>query len=418
MSHDASHPSSPKRTRVDPATRRSSSASDEKTKTGGETGNERGGEDSTTPTTANEKRRESSQHSRVIKIGSRNSPLALWQSNHVKALLEKCTRVVTSAENENADGRPWFEICDEKTYGDKVLDRSLVDIGSTNPGLFTKELEVGLLEGRTRLIVHSLKDMPTDLPEGLILACITERSTVEDCVLLHPRYAGVTGGDIRSLADLPAGAVVGTSSLRREALLRHHHPHLVPQTIRGNVQTRLRKLTEDGSPYACIIMAKVGLERVELADKIAFTLDSWPYCVSQGALGIEAREDDVEIRSMLEKIEHKPTAMRCLAERSLLNALEGGCQIAMGVRSSLSSDNLLNLYAIVLSKDGKDTFASSIERRCESKEEARALGQALATQLRDGGAEKIVGRPGRKRPLTYGNAENPQNPVVAAKMES
>lgn len=174
---------------------------------------------------------------------------------------------------------------------------------------------------------------------------------------------------------------------------------------------------EDGSPYACIIMAKVGLERVELADKIGFTLDSWPYCVSQGALGIETREDDVEIRSLLEKIEHKPTAMRCLAERSLLNALEGGCQIAMGVRSSLDNETqTLKLYAIVLSTDGKDTFASSIERRCESKAEAIHIGQALATQLREGGAEKIVGRPTKKRPLTYGNAENPQNPEVQAKI--
>lgn len=325
----------------------------------------------------------------TVSIGSRASPLAMWQTNYVVGLLEK------------AGVKDTFCIRNEKTYGDKVLDRSLVDIGTTNPGLFTKELEIGLLNKSTRFVVHSLKDMPTELPAGLILACITERSTVEDCVVLHPSNKRIV-----SLQDLPAGSIVGTSSMRREALLKFHYPHLVARTIRGNVQTRLGKLDADDSEYACILMAKVGLERCALDDRIGFTLD-WPYCVSQGALGIETREDDDYIRAMLEKINHAPTAYRCLAERSLLNALEGGCQIAMGVRSSLANDQL-KLYAIVLAADGKDSLERTIERECRSQKDAVAIGRLLANEMREEGAERIVGRPGSKRAITYGNAESPQ----------
>eukprot|EP00397_Hematodinium_sp_SG-2012_P057157 GEMP01071190.1.p1 GENE.GEMP01071190.1~~GEMP01071190.1.p1 ORF type:complete len:248 (+),score=61.00 GEMP01071190.1:299-1042(+) len=246
--------------------------------------------------------------------------------------------------------------------------------------------------------------MPTALPEGLIIACITERSTVEDCVVLHPKHH-----DITSLDDLPAGSIVGTSSMRREALMRQRYPHLEARTIRGNVQTRVAKLCADDSVFSCIIMAKVGLQRCELEDKIGFTLD-WPYCVSQGALGIEARMDDKEICAMLAKIQHTPTSYRCLAERGLLNALEGGCQIALGVRSSLTED-MLALYCIVLSKDGQDSLECSIERSCKSQEDAVEIGRLLAKDMREKGAERIVGRPGAKRPITYGSAEHPNRPV-------
>jgi len=331
-----------------------------------------------------------------IKIGSRNSPLAMWQSRHVKALLEE------KYPNQN------FLIVDEATYGDKNLDRSLVEIGQNNPGLFTKELEVGLLQKATRLVVHSLKDMPTTLPNGLILTAITERSTAYDCVVMNSKF-----NHIKNLKDLPKDSIIGTSSLRREALLKKYYPHLKTQNIRGNVQTRLKKLDADDSPFACILMAKVGLERVNLDHRINIVLESWPYCVGQGALGIETRDDDEEIQKMCLSIEHTATAYRCLAERSLLNALEGGCQIAMGVRSALTG-NKLSLYAIVLSTDGQNSFESKIEETCDSKDDAVSIGRKLADQLREGGAEKIVGKPtNQKRPLTYGSADNPQRPGIS-----
>jgi len=339
----------------------------------------------------------------TIVIGSRKSDLALWQTRHVKAKLE-----------ERFPDRK-FEIVTSSTLGDNVTDRTLVEVGTSNNGhgVFTKDLEDNLLKGTCRLVVHSLKDMPTNLPESLCLAAITERDSPEDAVVLHPKHREKSKG----LKDLPDGAVVGTSSLRRQAFIKRLYPNLQYKSIRGSVQTRLKKLEdemEDGAnAYDAVILASVGLKRCNLQDKISELLEesTFPHAVGQGALGVECKGCDTEMIEMLKAaVEHKETALRCSGERATLRTLEGGCQIAMGITSSFSEvdgKGELRLSCTLLSEDGECEVKDSYSGPCSSVDEAEKIGNELAEKLRVAGASKILGDDKKKRRITYGSAETP-----------
>lgn len=270
--------------------------------------------------------------SRPIRIGSRKSQLALVQTHWVQAELQKHF------------GDRSFEVHTMSTQGDNILDVALAKIG--DKGLFTKELEVGMLNGDTDFAVHSLKDLPTRLPEGLILGCITEREDPADALVVHAKHQD------QQLETLPAGSVIGTSSLRRLAQLRYHYPHLAFKDIRGNLNTRLQKL--DTGEYDAIILAVAGLHRLGMADRVHQVIapEISLHAVGQGALGIECRAEDPEILALLKVLEHQPTAQRCYAERAFLRELEGGCQVPIGVNTTLEGDSL-TLVGMVASVDGQ-----------------------------------------------------------------
>jgi hydroxymethylbilane synthase len=258
------------------------------------------------------------------------------------------------------------------------LDVALAKIG--DKGLFTKELEVGMINGDIDFAVHSLKDLPTHLPEGLVLGCVTERENPADALVVQEQHKD------KQLNTLPQGAIVGTSSLRRLAQLRHHYPHLSFKDVRGNLNTRLAKL--DAGEYDALILAAAGLQRLNMADRIHqfIPADISLHAVGQGALGIECRGDDAEVLLLLKALEHQPTAYRCYAERSFLRSLEGGCQVPIGVNTTLEGDRL-TLLGIVISLDGQKVAKDSVSGLAT---EAEALGLELAQRLRQQGAQEIL----------------------------
>ncbi|KEF43245.1 MAG: hydroxymethylbilane synthase [Cyanobium sp. CACIAM 14] len=304
--------------------------------------------------------------SSTLRIASRRSQLAMVQTHWVR--------------DELARAHPGLTISIEAmaTQGDKILDVALAKIG--DKGLFTKELEAQMLVDRADIAVHSLKDLPTNLPEGLILGCITEREDPADALVLHDRYRE------HSLATLPEGSVVGTSSLRRLAQLRHHYPHLEFKDVRGNVITRLEKL--DAGVYDCLILAAAGLTRLGLGDRIHELIDPAIslHAVGQGALGIECREGDQAVLDTISVLEHLPTARRCLAERAFLRRLEGGCQVPIGVNTRFEGDDLV-LTGMVASIDGRRLLRDSCRGPAADPE---AIGVALAETLRSQGAGEIL----------------------------
>ena len=303
---------------------------------------------------------------RTIRIGSRKSQLALVQTYWVRDELQKQFPDVT------------FEVTTMDTQGDKVLDVSLSKIG--DKGLFTQELEDGMVQGSIDFAVHSLKDLPTRLPEGLMLGCITEREDPADALVVHEKHQD------KQLDTLPEGAVVGTSSLRRLAQLRHHLPHLTFKDIRGNLNTRLRKLDE--GQYDAIILAVAGLERLGMGDRIHQNIPAEIslHAVGQGALGIECREGDTDILNIIKTLEHSVTAYRCLAERAFLRELEGGCQVPIGVNTVLEGDTL-TLTGLVASLDGQTLIKEQIQG---TSAEAEAMGTSLAKTVRGQGAQAIL----------------------------
>ncbi|MBF2077055.1 MAG: hydroxymethylbilane synthase [Synechococcales cyanobacterium T60_A2020_003] len=303
---------------------------------------------------------------RTVRIGSRKSQLALVQTHWVRDRLQ-----------EHYPNRV-FEIETMSTQGDNILDVALAKIG--DKGLFTKELEVGMLNGSIDFAVHSLKDLPTRLPEGLILGCVTERENPADALVLHEKHLG------KQIATLPEGAVIGTSSLRRLAQLRHHYPHLEFKDVRGNLNTRLQKL--DDGQYDALILAVAGLERLGMGDRIHQILppEISLHAVGQGALGIECRADDPEVLELLKALEHKPTALRCYAERAFLRELEGGCQVPIGVHTVIDGDSL-TLTGLVASLDGKRLIKDEVSGAATDAEQ---LGTTLALKLRDQGAQEIL----------------------------
>ena len=302
----------------------------------------------------------------ILRIASRRSQLAMVQTEWVRDQLLLA--------------HPGLEISIEAmaTQGDKILDVALAKIG--DKGLFTKELEAQMLVNQADIAVHSLKDLPTNLPDGLMLGCVTEREDPADALVVHARHQD------KNLASLPAGAVVGTSSLRRLAQLKYHYPHLLFKDVRGNVITRLEKL--DSGDYDCLILAAAGLGRLGLSNRIHELIDPniSLHAVGQGALGIECRVADPEVLTLIKVLEHRPTALRCLAERSFLRSLEGGCQVPIGVNSSFENGNL-HLTGMVASLDGLRLIR---DQASGPESDPESIGIALAEKLRSQGAGEIL----------------------------
>ncbi len=312
---------------------------------------------------------------KLLRIASRRSQLAMVQTHWVRDELVKA--------------HPNLEVSIEAmaTQGDKILDVALAKIG--DKGLFTKELEAQMLVDQADIAVHSLKDLPTNLPEGLMLGCITEREDPADALVVHQKHQDKT------LATLPEGSVVGTSSLRRLAQLRHHYPQLLFKDVRGNVITRLEKL--DAGEFDCLILAAAGLGRLGLGDRIHELIDASIslHAVGQGALGIECRQGDADVLAQIKLLEHLPTARRCLAERAFLRELEGGCQVPIGVNSSFAEaggdastgGQELILTGMVASLDGSKLIRDQARGAAEDPE---SIGIALALKLREQGAGEIL----------------------------
>lgn len=300
-----------------------------------------------------------------IRIATRQSPLALWQANYVKEALIA------------AHPGLQVELVTMVTRGDVILDTPLAKVGGK--GLFVKELEIAMLEGRADLAVHSMKDVPVDFPPGLGLVTICEREDPRDA-LVSNHYA--------SLDDLPIGAVVGTCSLRRQSQLKAARPDLVIKELRGNVGTRLNKL--DAGEYDAIILAAAGLKRLKLASRIRNFIEpeqSLP-AVGQGAVGIECRLDDQRVRALLAPLNHRDSADRVLAERAMNLTLQGGCQVPIGSYALLDGDQIW-LRALVGEPDGSQIVRGEIRG---PRSDAEQLGITLAEQLLSQGAKEILQR--------------------------
>ncbi|EMC4026723.1 hydroxymethylbilane synthase [Vibrio cholerae] len=300
-----------------------------------------------------------------IRIATRQSPLALWQANYVKDALMA------------AHPGLQVELVTMVTRGDVILDTPLAKVGGK--GLFVKELEIAMLEGRADLAVHSMKDVPVDFPDGLGLVTICEREDPRDAFVSNT-YA--------KIEDLPSGAIVGTCSLRRQCQLKAARPDLVIKELRGNVGTRLSKL--DAGEYDAIILAAAGLKRLELESRIRSFIEpeqSLP-AVGQGAVGIECRVDDQRVRALLAPLNHADTADRVRCERAMNLTLQGGCQVPIGSYALLEGDTIW-LRALVGEPDGSQIVRGEIHG---PRTQAEQLGITLAEQLLSQGAKEILER--------------------------
>ncbi|EII2378633.1 TPA: hydroxymethylbilane synthase [Vibrio cholerae] len=300
-----------------------------------------------------------------IRIATRQSPLALWQANYVKDALMA------------AHPGLQVELVTMVTRGDVILDTPLAKVGGK--GLFVKELEIAMLEGRADLAVHSMKDVPVDFPDGLGLVTICEREDPRDAFVSNT-YA--------KIEDLPSGAIVGTCSLRRQCQLKAARPDLVIKELRGNVGTRLSKL--DAGEYDAIILAAAGLKRLELESRIRSFIEpeqSLP-AVGQGAVGIECRVDDQRVRALLAPLNHADTADRVRCERAMNLTLQGGCQVPIGSYALLEGDTIW-LRALVGEPDGSQIVRGEIRG---PRTQAEQLGITLAEQLLSQGAKEILER--------------------------
>jgi len=296
-------------------------------------------------------------------IASRESVLAMWQAKHIQSRLQQLY-----PEME-------ISILGMTTQGDQILDKTLSKIGGK--GLFVKELEQALLDGRADLAVHSIKDVPMQLPEAFALTVITEREDPSDAFVSN---------QYQSLADMPAGAVVGTSSLRREAQVRARYPQLEVKPLRGNVQTRLRKLDE--GQYDGILLATSGLKRLELEDRIQTTLvpqESLP-AAGQGALGIETLANALEIQALLAPLNDAQTAACVTAERALARALNGSCQVPLAAYAT-EENGVLTLNGLVAHPDGSVVLTAQAQAPVAY---ADGLGRAVAKKLADDGAHALI----------------------------
>jgi len=266
----------------------------------------------------------SSDQKSLFKIGTRKSQLALVQTHQVKKILE-----------ESYSGRK-FDVVEMSTKGDEVLDRALYKIGDKS--LFTKELENALIDGKVDMVVHSLKDLPSILPEGLVIGAVLKRLPPEDVIVLkeHCEY--------KNWEDLvqDQGNVIGTSSVRRAAQLRGKYPNLQFKDIRGNLNTRLRKLDDEDGPYQAVILAAAGIIRLDWNTRIHRELrpDECLHAVGQGALAVECRSNDKQILELLKPLNHKETVLEVMAERALMRNLEGGCSAPLGAHAYVESNNL------------------------------------------------------------------------------
>jgi hydroxymethylbilane synthase len=297
-------------------------------------------------------------------IGSRGSDLALWQSHFIKREIDKKHKNVS------------VEIELVKTKGDKILDVALSKIG--DKGLFTKELEIHLLHKKIDIAVHSLKDLQTEIPDGLKLAAVTKRHDVEDVLIARKKRM--------TIWDLPEGGTVATGSLRRRSQLKHLRPDLNIVELRGNVPTRIQKFLD--SDWDGIILARAGVERLKLKKHISsyIPIETMLPAVGQGALGIEINEENKFAEEILAAINHTETEQSVLAERALLKELEGGCQVPIGAYAEVKSNGLF-LDALVGSIDGSVTYRQKLRG---SKNEPVKLGKKLARNLLRAGAKEIL----------------------------
>jgi hydroxymethylbilane synthase len=302
---------------------------------------------------------------RKIVIATRGSMLALWQAEWIKSQLQKLSSEVT------------VELKKIKTTGDKILDVPLAKVGGK--GLFVKEIEEALLDKSADLAVHSMKDVPAELPDGLHLAAICKREDPRDALLARE--------GISSINDLPEGATVGTSSLRRMCQLLNKRPDLKITQLRGNVDTRIRKLDE--GQFDAIILATAGVKRLGYADRIAESIPvevSLP-AIAQGAVGVECRVDDGFMNGLLIKLDHPETSVCVKAERAFLRKLEGGCQVPIAGYATLENNEKLVLTGLVGSLSGDEIIKASISGE---PEKAESLGISLAETLLSRGAGRIL----------------------------
>ncbi|GMQ87116.1 MAG: hydroxymethylbilane synthase [Gammaproteobacteria bacterium] len=306
-----------------------------------------------------------------LRIATRKSPLALWQANHVREAL-----LVRHPELE-------IELLTMTTTGDKILDTPLAKVGGK--GLFVKELETGMLEGRADLAVHSMKDVPVEFPEGLCLAAVLPREDPRDVLISNT---------CSSIDELPQGARLGTSSLRRQSQLRARRPDLKILDLRGNVNTRLSKL--DNGEYDAIMLAAAGVKRMGWDARITEFLPPEQFlpAIGQGAIGIEIRTDDARLHELVAELNDAQTATRIAAERALNKALQGGCQVPIAGYSEISHGVIL-LRALVGRPDGTELVQGVISGKPEDAEE---LGRVLAKDLLSRGAKQILDE-------VYGEAE-------------
>ena len=302
-----------------------------------------------------------------LRIGTRGSALALWQANHIREQLSKLYNVES-------------ELVRIRTSGDHFQAAAVAQIGTK--GVFIKELEDALLAGLVDIAVHSMKDVPTETPGGLSFPAITRREDVRDCLVSQ---------EGRTLEKLPPHARIGTSSLRRQAQLRLHRPDLEAIDLRGNVDTRLKKLA--AGEFDAVVLAKAGVDRLGLSDQITQVLPTHIMlpAVGQGALGIEARTDDSQTCELLAALDDDDTRACVTSERALLRELQGGCQVPLGAWARLDAGGLL-LEACVLSADGKESLR---RERHGPPESADKIGTELGRILIDAGADRILRLAGR-----------------------
>lgn len=300
-------------------------------------------------------------------IASRESRLAMWQAEHVQACLKNlypnCEVIILGMT----------------TKGDQILDRALSKVGGK--GLFVKELEMALEDGRADLAVHSLKDVPMVMPDGFDLSCIMVREDARDA-LVSNQYA--------SLAELPAGAVVGTSSLRREAIIRSQYPHLQVEPLRGNLDTRMAKL--DRGEYQAIILAAAGLKRLGMGSRIKALLPYDPHtpAAGQGALGIETLSARSDVKAWLAPLNDLPTALAVTAERAVSRKLGGSCEVPLAAHAQWQSPKELTMRSYVASTDGRQICLASGSRAISNYQEAEAFGLAIADDLIAKGAAALL----------------------------
>lgn len=295
----------------------------------------------------------------LLRLGTRKSKLALWQANFVKEKLEALGCKV--------------EIVPITTTGDKILDAPLAKIGGK--GLFVKEIENALLAGEIDLAVHSLKDVPITIPEGLTLSAITEREEPYDVLISRNGY---------KLEELPSGAVVGTSSLRRQVQIKRRRRDLKVEILRGNVDTRLRKLKE--GLYDAIVLAYAGVKRMGLSGEISQVLEDFIPAVGQGSLAIETRADDERVINFVKVLNHQESWLRAVCERAFLRELQGGCQVPMGAYAWIEGDRI-KIKGFISDLEGERFLEGNEEG---SLQEAEEVGKRLAQRLLREGGEEIL----------------------------
>lgn len=303
-----------------------------------------------------------------LRIGTRGSKLALWQAEHIRERLSRECGVES-------------ELVIIKTAGDQFAAAAIPDVGGK--GIFIKEIEDALLERRVDLAVHSLKDVPTETPRGVVFPAITKREDPQDVLISRSG---------KKLSELPDGARVGTSSLRRQSQLRYRRGDLRIVELRGNVDTRLRKL--DGGELDAIVVAKAGIDRLGLSGRITEVLapEIMLSAVGQGALALECRDDDAGTRDALAALDHSETRAAVSAERALLEELEGGCQVPLGAWARLEDNDALKMDARVLAADGSECIERSASGSAQA---AERLGRRLARELLDAGADRLLRLAGR-----------------------